>query len=587
MTKTILYKKLVAAFCMAAFASGCTKASLKKIGPVATAPGSQPQVTPGQMPAGGSYDQPPVPPIVVQPNQPQIPIDVIQVPAPSVPVDEITPERRRGSRTVLVDDTSSEIQPIDAQNSGVVTAPSTVTGGCPQSCGTHTPQIIPQQPAQPTRPAMPPVQAPAPTNVVQPQPAVVPAPLVPQPAQSIVVTPRPTQPAVVQQPKCVEETFEQNAGQNNLDILIVSETRILGNVMGQKVGDAIASKLIKSYQDRCSDLGQYSSIRVGFLPGVSKRSPLHGKLAEIKYKLVDRDKQQFVLESEKLKTEQLATSIRMNFSFNAPQDAVVSGHPIPGGNAGLAALDSLLNDNLQSAKSQGFFRENAALHIIFISSRADMCATNAQMDLGGSQNEVLRAETCAQFNMTHLVQSLQKVVPSSKLVTTAIVGVPGQKNLEVTQTQSGQPLMYKPGLGFGYTDLVNELKGQVVDFEKPELMLQTFSNIRYNLDGGQTTIETFFDTKFSPLPGTSSVWAVEPFDPRQSVLAKCRDLTTADAKCINTKKTVCSLGSPGCSLQSGMVSKEFSGARQGVQVLGGYFLPKSKVHVKYCYAWAK
>jgi hypothetical protein len=136
-----------------------------------------------------------------------------------------------------------------------------------------------------------------------------------------------------------------------------------------------------------------------------------------------------------------------------------------GGEAFLYSLQSLLGGELrQRAVDQGFFRDDAALGIVFISDENDLCHPVAPGVYSNSSEQSFYNNFCLvngvnQFTYDLTLQKLQSTFPGKPLVVAGLV-------------HSGEfpmPTIGENSLGFGMIELVEspEISGILVDLADP------------------------------------------------------------------------------------------------------------------------
>lgn len=82
----------------------------------------------------------------------------------------------------------------------------------------------------------------------------------------------------------------------------------------------------------------------------------------------------YVMSNKTMTISELKTSVSNKFT-NSPGEGTTDG-----GEAGLYALNKLLNNNIQATKGLGFFREDAALAVVFVSDENDICYPGVVVD---------------------------------------------------------------------------------------------------------------------------------------------------------------------------------------------------------------
>lgn len=610
--------------------SGCSKAKLTRLdGKVATGPGveqtGEPAPVIASTPPAPIVSLPPIgvaPIVIAQPAPIQVPVVEIPPVNPGPPIVEKEDHPPVGRVVVVVQRPPvvappvviAPVAPAPTRPSDPVVRyddpnkngnPTTVYSQCSaQTNCTHapTPNKVTAQPTPP-KPVSPPITQPATQPVTQPVAPVVQNPIKPA-TQPVVTVPAklPTlQPVPTLNPTTApapfvcnkrSEQFTQPQGKNLLDIIVVSETRIQANNALGSLGNAIADILMKGYEDKCNQLGLYSDVRVGILPALSKGAPLHGQIATLRYlppsptgkpdQYGQNPQNQKFIGSKLLKASQWATYVRQNLQLVTPQDVVTSGDGVPGGNAGLVSLETLLSQNVEQTKALGLLRDGASLHVIFVSSRGDLCAITGTGAVTGSQNQILKQSTCAGFNQEKLAQLIERLREKRTVVLSSIVNSQESTVAQMTHTTSGQKVVYSAGVGYGYKEFMERINGQVIELSQPNNFASQLQKVDYKLDGPNSIVFTGFNLKETPVAGKTTVWAAEPFDKTQSVLQSCREVTTATVTCPNVRKSVCNANVGTCAPTGKALGVRENGKM--VNILGTPIAPTSVIHVEYCAA---
>lgn len=157
-------------------------------------------------------------------------------------------------------------------------------------------------------------------------------------------------------PGCHAERFIQPEAEvtKNIDILFVTDTS--GSLAGERaaIADGIDSFILALPED--------VNYRVAVMLA-------HGSSSQWGGKLYQKGSEPHVLKSEEMSLPQLQNALYQKL-YNPATDMSTDG-----GEAGLFSLSyGLQSPQLELSQSQGFFREDAALAVVFVADENDICA---------------------------------------------------------------------------------------------------------------------------------------------------------------------------------------------------------------------
>lgn len=132
-----------------------------------------------------------------------------------------------------------------------------------------------------------------------------------------------------------------------------------------------------------------------------------------------------------------------------------------GGEAGLYSLDQMLDpENVNLAKSQGFFREDAALAVVFVSDENDICARYPEgvtpvYDGDGLEGPAFDAY-CANVTPSSVYSKLKLFQQGRPLVVAGIL----YHELSIFPNEGENEI------GYGYLEMIREANGAIVDLSQ-------------------------------------------------------------------------------------------------------------------------
>lgn len=231
--------------------------------------------------------------------------------------------------------------------------------------------------------------------------------------------------------------YEQPKAQitNKTDLLFIVDTSGSLDVERALIGDSILNFI--------GQLPAGSNVNIAVLLAHGSDSPYAGKLYTGKD---SRASEPPVLKSSELSNSQLKALLQNKLKYIAGDSFT------DGGEAGLFSLNQLMNpDQLQLAVSQGFFRSDAALAIVFVADENDICAVypasiTPVIDNEGNEPKA-KAKLCgAPFNITAentyaKIRSLKGDLP------TLITGILYTDPADVPNGGENE-------VGYGYIDII-------------------------------------------------------------------------------------------------------------------------------------
>jgi alpha-tubulin suppressor-like RCC1 family protein len=238
--------------------------------------------------------------------------------------------------------------------------------------------------------------------------------------------------------------------------------------------------------------------------------------------LYQKGTEPLILDSELHAIAQVKADLRKKMQNPATEGAS------DGGEMGLYSLMNGLNDNLSNMQSQGFFRNDAALAVIFVADENDICAEFPQgvVPVPDGQNiEPVAYDLCLsggenQYLPDAVVAKLKEVQNGFPLVVGGVL----YNNLSTI------PLVGENELGYGYLETINAAGGITVDMANGDYgdglqnlgMLATSSMMpqnEFNLSIANVDIDTI-DAKvngtsvaFTYMADLNQVHLVNPRDP--------------------------------------------------------------------------
>ncbi len=257
--------------------------------------------------------------------------------------------------------------------------------------------------------------------------------------------------------KCFSEKFVQpdERAAHRLDLLFVTDTS--GSIQGER--GAIANG-IRSF---IGSLPENTDLRVGIMLAHGSSSYWMGRLY---YSETVRKNTPVVLDNVKMPLAYVQETLR-NRLMHAPSDYYSDG-----GELQMASLlRGLDEDRMSESKKYGFFRDDAALAIIFISDENDICATypagvKPVKDWDYYQGRPLES-IAKDRDCTRKLANGAKESVSADLVAERLKKLQGSRALAVSgivyNNHATYPRDGENEYGYGMLDVIEKLKGTSAD----------------------------------------------------------------------------------------------------------------------------
>jgi hypothetical protein len=241
------------------------------------------------------------------------------------------------------------------------------------------------------------------------------------------------------QPACFNERFVQPEAEitKKIDILFVTDTS-------------------GSLNDERPAIAQGIDAFVGALPmDVDYRVAVmlaHGSTSNYSGVLYQKDSEPFVLDSQQMSLEDIRYYLERKLRY------VRGDGDSDGGEEGLFSLyTGLMGNNLEQSRTQGFFREDAALAVVFIADENDICArypdgVTPVYDPNHKEGPAFDRD-CADVFPESVLAKLRTVQAGNPLLVSGIV-----YNREDTVPAGGEN-----EVGYGYLELIDLANGMSID----------------------------------------------------------------------------------------------------------------------------
>ena len=234
----------------------------------------------------------------------------------------------------------------------------------------------------------------------------------------------------------INSTQPDSINYDKIDILFVTDTS--GSINDER--EAIANGLDRFINNLPSNIDYNVSLLLA-----------HGNTSSNSGVLYEKNNEGKVLKSSTLNITQIKNSLRGKI-YGPPGDDATDG-----GEVGIYSLDQLLTgDKFTQAQSDGFFRENAALAVIFVSDENDICARYPEgiepvVDQQGAEVNTYN-NLCVPQNITaqNTYQKLLTLQQGRPLTVTGVVYNNTQTIENIGENE----------LGYGYLDMIS-LNGSI------------------------------------------------------------------------------------------------------------------------------
>lgn len=255
---------------------------------------------------------------------------------------------------------------------------------------------------------------------------------------------KPTASGQVQVGQCYEDIYGPNpeAIVRKLDIIIVPDTS--GSIIEER--GAIAD----GFDNFINSLPEEVDYRIGVILA-------HGATSSYSAKLYKKGTEPLVLDSELMTVPEITAALRAKMQNPA------TDNPTDGGEVGIYSLTHAIRDNIDDIRSQGMFRTDAALAVIFVADEQDICfeypeGIVAVPDPNGKENSTL-ANLCKDgsgnylYSPSQIVSELQELQGDNPLVVGGVI-----YNNPETVISNGEN-----EIGYGYLEAIELAGGISVD----------------------------------------------------------------------------------------------------------------------------
>lgn len=260
---------------------------------------------------------------------------------------------------------------------------------------------------------------------------------------------------------CLADTFQVPASKAQaVDVLFVVET-------SSSMGD-VRQKILSGISDFVSKLPANSDFNIAVMLSHGSTSNLSGKLYQV-------ESEPLVLKTSQLSNAEIQTHLEMKL-MQTPED-VDSG----GGEEGMFSLYNGVSNPvlLSEIQAADFFRANAALGVVFIADRRDICAVTPEGV--PEETDLVRLEArirdCEGLTAVGLTSRLSLLKGTNPVLVSGII-----------YTDSSAPEGKE--IGYGYTDMIQLNAGTAIDIGHGDISAGLASVIAL---GGQTSGQNAFD----------------------------------------------------------------------------------------------
>jgi hypothetical protein len=261
--------------------------------------------------------------------------------------------------------------------------------------------------------------------------------------------------------KCFSETFQQP----------VTNTRAVDVLFVVQTSDSLVSEkqaLVTGIDNFIQSLPANSDFNIAVMLSHGSTSPYSGKLYQA-------ESEPIVLKSSELTPAQIKTFLDVKLT------QVVADPDSGGGEEGLFSLFNGITTPalLAASQAQGFFRPNAALGVIFVADRRDICAVVP----AGVPDETdpvkidARIRDCEGLTAAGLSSRLHTLKGSAPLAVSGII-------------YADEPAPAGNEIGYGYTDMIALNAGVAIDIANDNIAIGLASVAQ--LSGQQMVIQKEF-----------------------------------------------------------------------------------------------
>jgi len=290
-------------------------------------------------------------------------------------------------------------------------------------------------------------------------------------------------PEVTPGPSCHVDRYHQPDAQitRKIDILLMVDTS--GSLVEERGGiadgiDAFVGALPSNVD-----------FRIGVMTGHSSGSSWSGKLYR------KGGSFPYVYDSQTMDLATIRTKLHTTLTLNMPND-----NSADGGEEGMVSMNRALDDDrLALAKGQGFFRDDAALAVVFVSDENDICAifpagVTPVVDPQGIEN-VAHVRDCnrmapAKMDGTTVIAPAHQETITADLVVAKLKALKGDMPLVVSAAVYADPATVphvgENEVGYGLLDMAQIAHGVVIDLATGQYSdglasVGTLASIKMNL----------------------------------------------------------------------------------------------------------
>jgi hypothetical protein len=172
-----------------------------------------------------------------------------------------------------------------------------------------------------------------------------------------------------------------------------------------------------------------------------------------------------VLDSKAMSQDQIRSGLRAKL-VEAKGDRGSDG-----GEMGMfTILEALKTKNLKLSQSLGFFRNDAALAVVFVADENDICAAYpkgvAPVPDPNGQEPLVKTRDCKSVTAQHVYSSLKNLKRGMPITMAAIVYTPESI---IRLDDKGDAWSMENEIGYGYLDLVRLSNGLAIDITKGQI----------------------------------------------------------------------------------------------------------------------
>ncbi|MDP7319953.1 MAG: hypothetical protein QF441_05060 [Bacteriovoracaceae bacterium] len=244
--------------------------------------------------------------------------------------------------------------------------------------------------------------------------------------------------------QCYEEQYapsEENINRK-IDIVIVPDTS--ASIIEER------EKIAQGFEYFINSLPSQINFRIAVVLGHGPNSSLSGKLYQ-------KSTEPRVLDSDVLTKEEIINSLSLKLK-NPSQDSETDG-----GEMGIYSFTKAITTNLATNKTQGFFREDAALAVVFVADEQDICAefpvgVSPVIDPQGAENNSYN-KYCVN-DQNELLYYPEQVIQNIKTLQSDRPFILGGVlyNNSNTITYNGEN-----EIGYGYLETIQKANGLIID----------------------------------------------------------------------------------------------------------------------------